>query len=173
MAESEPPEACAVGVFDQDELIAVGLIGPEGEPGAWRVRGMATAPQARGRGAGTAVLDALLRHARAHAATSVWASVRTPARRLYERAGFRADSEEYELPDIGPHVLMRLSLQSQMKLARRIVHPGRASSASTSHKHPARQRGRPAARGTNDDFDRGHERAGPALCALRRGVERH
>ena len=91
MVQSEPRNAFAVGAFDRDELIAVGLVGPEGEPGAWRVRGMATAPRARGRGAGTAVLEALLEHARAQGARSLWASVRTPARSLYERAGFRAD----------------------------------------------------------------------------------
>lgn len=110
MVQSEPRNAFAVGAFDRDELIAVGLVGPEGEPGAWRVRGMATAPRARGRGAGTAVLEALLEHARAQGARSLWASVRTPARSLYERAGFRADSDVYELPHIGPHVLMRLTV---------------------------------------------------------------
>lgn len=110
MVESEPPDAFAVGAFDDDELIAVGLVGPEGRPGAWRVRGMATAPEARGRGAGSAVLQALLDHARAGGANEVWASVRTPARTLYERAGFHADSDVYEVPHIGPHVLMRRRL---------------------------------------------------------------
>jgi ribosomal protein S18 acetylase RimI-like enzyme len=106
MAETEPADAFAVGAFEDDALIAVGLAGPEGDPGAWRVRGMAASPPARGRGAGTAVLDALLRHAREQRADRVWASVRTPARSLYERAGFAAVSEEFELPEIGPHVIM-------------------------------------------------------------------
>jgi GNAT superfamily N-acetyltransferase len=111
LAESEPPDAFAVGVFDQDELVGVGLIGPEGEPGAWRVRGMATAPSARGRGVGTAVLGALLDHARAHGARRVWASVRVPARSLYQRAGFVTTSEEFEPPHIGPHVIMDRQLR--------------------------------------------------------------
>ena len=110
MVESEPPEAFAAGAFEGEDLIAVGLIGPQGEPGAWRVRGMATAPAARGRGAGAAVLDALLAHAREQGASSVWASVRTPARTLYERAGFRQTSEVFEPPKIGPHVIMNLGL---------------------------------------------------------------
>lgn len=110
MAESEPADAFAVGAFEGEDLIGVGLVGPEGDPGAWRVRGMATAPEARGRGAGTAVLAALVDQARAHGAQSVWASVRTPARSLYERAGFFPDSDVYEVPRIGPHVLMRLTL---------------------------------------------------------------
>jgi GNAT superfamily N-acetyltransferase len=110
MAETEPPEAFAVGAFDGGELVAVGLIGPEGDPGAWRVRGMAALPGARGRGAGTAVLDALLAHARDHGAARVWASVRVPARALYKRAGFASVSDEYQPPEIGPHVLMSREL---------------------------------------------------------------
>jgi len=110
LSESEPPDAFAVGAFEDEQLVAVGLIGPEGDLGAWRVRGMATLPEARGRGAGTAVLGALLEHAREQGATQVWASVRVPARRLYERAGFVVSSEEFEPPHIGPHVIMRLEL---------------------------------------------------------------
>jgi GNAT superfamily N-acetyltransferase len=73
---------------------------------------MAALPEARGRGAGTAVLAALLSHARANGATRVWARVRTPARSLYERAGFDASSGEYELPYIGPHLTMSRELDA-------------------------------------------------------------
>ncbi len=107
----EPDGAFAAGVFDGEELISVGLIGPQGEPGAWRVRGMATAPRARGRGAGTAVLAALLDHAAAHGAVRVWCNVRVGARSLYERAGFRVISDEFGLPQIGPHVVMERRLE--------------------------------------------------------------
>lgn len=110
MSDSEPPDAFAVGAFEDDQLVAVGLIGPDGEPGAWRIRGMAAAPEARGRGAGSAVLDALLAHARARGASRVWANVRIPARTLYERAGLRAISDEFEEPKIGPHVVMSRAL---------------------------------------------------------------
>ncbi len=110
MADSEPTSAVAMGAFRDGSLISVGLVGPEGEPGEWRVRGMASAPEARGQGAGTAVLRALVAHAREQGGAQVWAQVRTPARTLYERAGFHVDSEEFEVPRIGPHVLMRLRL---------------------------------------------------------------
>lgn len=112
MTESEPTEAFAAGAFEGEELIAVGLVGPEGEPGQWRVRGMATVPRFRGRGAGTSVLEALVGRARRGGANEVWANVRLPARTLYERAGFRGDSEVFELPDIGPHLIMRLELDA-------------------------------------------------------------
>jgi ribosomal protein S18 acetylase RimI-like enzyme len=106
LASHEPADAFAVGVFDGRELIAVGFVAPGGEPDAWRVRGMATVPSARGRGAGKAVLDGLLAHAVAAGASRVWCNARTPARSLYERAGFHAVSEEFEIPGIGPHFLM-------------------------------------------------------------------
>jgi GNAT superfamily N-acetyltransferase len=106
LAEDEPADAYPVGVFDQGELISVGLVAPDGEGRAWRVRGMATARGARGGGAGSAVLDALVRHAFACGASRVWCNARTPARSLYERAAFVAVSEEFELPDIGPHFVM-------------------------------------------------------------------
>jgi ribosomal protein S18 acetylase RimI-like enzyme len=108
LAAHEPAGAIAIGAFDGDALVAVGLVGPEGGPGAWRVRGMATAPRARGLGAGTAILDALVSHALAHGATRIWCNARTPARSLYERAGFEVTSEEFDLPEIGPHVVMEL-----------------------------------------------------------------
>jgi hypothetical protein len=40
----------------------------------------------------------------------VWCNARTPARGFYERAGFAVEGEEFELPEIGPHVLMTLAL---------------------------------------------------------------
>jgi GNAT superfamily N-acetyltransferase len=106
LAADEAADAFAVGAFDGAELIAVGLIAPDGEPGGWRVRGMATAPHARGSGTGAAVLDALLRHAASRHASRVWCNARTPARSFYERAGFRVTSHEFELPQIGPHFVM-------------------------------------------------------------------
>lgn len=110
LAGDEPAGAVAFGAFEGSDLVAVGLVGPDGEPGDWRVRGMATAPRARGRGAGTAILHALVQHAIKHGATRVWCNARTPALRLYRRAGFVVASEEFEPPHIGPHYRMELPL---------------------------------------------------------------
>jgi len=106
LAEHEPAGAFAVGAFDGAQLVAVGFVAPDGEPGAWRIRGMATVAHVRGRGVGTAVLDALVRHALDNGATRIWCNARTPARSLYAQRGFRVVSDEFELPEIGPHVVM-------------------------------------------------------------------
>ncbi|MGN6870383.1 MAG: GNAT family N-acetyltransferase [Solirubrobacteraceae bacterium] len=108
LAGHEPAGAVAFGAFQGSELVAVGLVGRDGEPGDWRVRGMATAPRARGQGAGSAVLHALVQHAIAHGARRVWCNARTPALTLYQRAGFVVASDEFELPDIGPRYRMEL-----------------------------------------------------------------
>ncbi len=110
MAAGEADGAYAAGVFDGAKLIAVGLIAPSPERGGWRVRGMATAADARSRGAGGAVLQELLAHARARGASRVWCNARTPARRFYERAGFGVCSEVFEIAPIGPHVVMERAL---------------------------------------------------------------
>jgi GNAT superfamily N-acetyltransferase len=109
LASHEPDNAFAVGAFTCEQLIAVGFIAPDGEVGAWRVRAMATAPQARGRGAGTLVLEALLGHASTHGARRIWCNARHPARSFYERAGLRVVSEVFEIPGIGPHFVMELA----------------------------------------------------------------
>jgi GNAT superfamily N-acetyltransferase len=110
LAGDEPAGAVAFGAFEGPELIAGGLVGPDGEPGDWRVRGMATRPHARRQGAGSSILNALVQYAIAHGATRVWCNARTPALALYERAGFVVASEEFEPPHIGPHYRMELPL---------------------------------------------------------------
>jgi GNAT superfamily N-acetyltransferase len=111
LAAHEPQDAYAVGAFaEHGELVAVGFVGPDGTaPDSWRVRGMATRPDERGGGAGGAILTALLEHAGDRGAARVWCNARTAARSLYERAGFTVVSDEFELPQIGPHLVMELT----------------------------------------------------------------
>lgn len=113
-AGDDDPRAAHFAAFAGDaadaEPVGIATITPEGGPGAFRVRGMATDPdRGRGTGAGGALLMACLDHARACGATRVWCNARTPARGFYERYGFAAEGEEFELPDIGPHFLMSVA----------------------------------------------------------------
>ena len=110
MAAHEPLGAYAVGAFEDGTLISVGLIGREGGEHAWRVRGMATLERERGRGAGRAVLDALVAHALAQGAARVWCNARVGAVPFYARAGFSTISEEFDIPGIGPHFVMERRL---------------------------------------------------------------
>jgi GNAT superfamily N-acetyltransferase len=78
----------------------------EDDPLAWRLRGMATAPELRGRGFGAAVLVACLEHARSVGGSIVWCSARTGALAFYRRWGFVTCGDEFSLPEIGPHYFM-------------------------------------------------------------------
>jgi predicted GNAT family N-acyltransferase len=67
---------------------------------------MATVPAARGRGAGTMLLQMCIGHALAQQGEVVWCNARVPARGFYEHGGFSAVGDVFEIPGIGPHVLM-------------------------------------------------------------------
>ncbi len=70
---------------------------PEGALGlvAWRLRGMATAPQLRGRGIGSDVLVAGLAAAASAGAGLVWCNARTRALEFYRRHGFETVGSEF------------------------------------------------------------------------------
>jgi GNAT superfamily N-acetyltransferase len=100
-----------VGVYEDEELLATGNVRVDPapwDPGrpAWRLRGMATAPEHRGRGAGALVLAALMAHAREHGGGVLWCNARTPAQGFYERAGLVTRGEPWADPENGPHVVM-------------------------------------------------------------------
>jgi predicted GNAT family N-acyltransferase len=110
------PGAAHFAAYDAGALIGVASIAPEPHPhapapGDWRIRGMATEPATRGRGAGALLLDACLTHARAEGAARVWCNARSPVRGFYERAGFAVEGDEFTLPGIGPHLLMTLGVR--------------------------------------------------------------
>ncbi|MEU6850334.1 GNAT family N-acetyltransferase [Actinacidiphila alni] len=74
-----------------------------GAPPAYRFRGMASAPEARGQGFGAAALSAGLREAAARGAVLAWCNGRTSAAGFYEHFGFTAVGEEFVIEPIGPH----------------------------------------------------------------------
>ncbi len=111
-ASEEDPATVHVAALGQaEEVFAVGSVMAEPHPrepreGDWRVRGMATRPDVRGRGLGRLVLDALEAAAREGGAARLWCNARTPAVGFYERAGWRVEGEEFEIAGIGPHFVM-------------------------------------------------------------------
>lgn len=106
----EPADAHYVGVEVDGAIVAVGRIRPEGDDGAWRLNGMATAPAWRGHGHGGRVLRALIDHARIQGARAVWCTARADASGFYERAGLTVVGVAHDDPATGRHVLMRRAL---------------------------------------------------------------
>ena len=116
-----------VGTFIGDSLAAIASIYREprapSDPGraerapdhdvpgaAWRLRGMASAPEHRRRGAGAAALSACVRHVAAAGGTLLWCNARIGAVAFYERAGWTVLGEEFDIPGIGPHLVMEQRL---------------------------------------------------------------
>lgn len=74
--------------------------------GAWRLRGMATAPERRGIGVGRALVGAVFEHIAAGGGGMLWCNARLAAVGFYERAGMVTTGDIWEEPVIGPHIAM-------------------------------------------------------------------
>lgn len=115
----DEPGTWHFGAFRDGECVAIASLYTQARPGepppAFRIRGMATAPGARGRGAGTAVLWAALDHVASLGGGTVWCNARTPATGFYRRAGFEIVSPPFDIPGIGPHVVMHKIVPSSKR----------------------------------------------------------
>ncbi len=111
-----PTTVAYAAITADDRVIGVGRLNPEPPPFAsaraagWRLRAMATDPDMRGLGVGSAVLRAVIGHVADTGGGTLWCNARVAARTLYERAGLEAWGEVWEEPDIGPHLVMWMSV---------------------------------------------------------------
>jgi predicted GNAT family N-acyltransferase len=72
----------------------------------WRLRGMAVAPQWQRSGCGRALIEAALQALKERGAEQLWCNARLHAVPFYRALGFEVCSDEFEIPDVGPHVVM-------------------------------------------------------------------
>lgn len=77
----------------------------EGQVGrGFQLRGMAVAPEAQRRGVGCDLMSFGERHLRTERlADYLWCNARVSAIPFYERDGWTVVSEEFEIPEVGPH----------------------------------------------------------------------
>lgn len=102
------------GAFHDNHLVTVASVFVERETRfrqfsqsqQFRLRGMATNPSFRGNGFGRAVLRQCLDRAWSMGGELFWCNARTTASCYYERMGFLAIPDVFELPGIGPHRVM-------------------------------------------------------------------
>lgn len=114
-ATDHDDDALHLGVRGEDGgLIAVASSYAEALPErattARRIRGMATLAEHRGQGLGVCLVEAVLADARERGAELVWCNARTTAAGFYAGVGFEQYGDEFDLPPIGPHVVMVRSL---------------------------------------------------------------
>ena len=99
-----------LGAFSEDHLVGIASLYREdragGRAGGWRLRGMATDAGVRGSGFGAALLAGCLEYVAGAGGSELWCNARMVAVGFYRRAGFEVVSEEFDVPGIGPHVVM-------------------------------------------------------------------
>lgn len=123
----DDPQTAHAAILDADgEAVAAASIYRESRPNdapggapvgadhvaetAWRMRGVATAASQRRTGAGTAVLAALDEYVREQGGTLLWCNARIEAVAFYESLGWHVLGDEFEIPTVGPHLVMERQL---------------------------------------------------------------
>lgn len=107
----DDPQSFHLGAFDGAELISVASFLFDSHPDfddsrQFRIRGMATLADYRGRGIGMKLLDSGLKRIKGEGVEFVWCNARETAFQFYEKAGFAYFGEMFEPPGIGPHKVM-------------------------------------------------------------------
>lgn len=122
-----PPSACRfetdrlsttfhMGYFLADDtlvsVLSCQLESLEGYEGVgYRLRGMATDTDSRGKGYGSRLLQHTIVYLSAEIqADYLWCNARRAAYGFYRNLGFQILSDEFEIPGIGPHRVMSLGL---------------------------------------------------------------
>ncbi len=93
----------AVMTMMVDDTPAAGSLTPAP---AWRIRGMASHPEARGMGCGKALVVEGCARVWGERKDPVWCNARRVAYGFYEKLGFRFEGGEFEIEGIGPHMVM-------------------------------------------------------------------
>ncbi len=96
-----------LGAFDDSgELLGIATLYHDVES-TWRLRGMGVLPDNQGGGIGTRLVDASIDELRALGATQVWCNARLAVTGFYQRMGWKIEGEEFEIPGVGGHFVMR------------------------------------------------------------------
>lgn len=109
-----------LGAFRSFEALPtehVGIVTLSSEPmpgasveGDWRLRGMAVAASAQGMGVGRMIVERALLEASDRGVKRIWCKARVSAMGFYEKLGFAAAGDVFEIAGIGPHYVMWIDL---------------------------------------------------------------
>lgn len=107
------------GAFtDEGQLVSIATVLRAPKPGnqrpAWQIRGMATSPSVRGDGYGTAVVQSIVTYVQEREPEGViWCNAREGAVQFYRGLKFRTEGAKFEIPGVGPHIVMVRKLGGQ------------------------------------------------------------
>jgi GNAT superfamily N-acetyltransferase len=107
-----------LGAFIDGKLVSVASFYFENQPQfekehphQYRLRGMATLPEFQGQGLSSALLKTAFPLIKQNQCTLLWCNARQPAEGFYQKVGFRAHGDIFDLPLIGPHRLMSIEIR--------------------------------------------------------------
>lgn len=118
--EDESPRSVHFSAHDGDGdvvgVVSLMMQSPPWRPEleAWRLRGMATAPEWRDRGVGRALVGAVFDHIAGEGGGLLWCNARLAAVGFYERAGMVTTGDVWEEPVIGPHIAMFVEVRPRL-----------------------------------------------------------
>ena len=102
-----------LGGFVDHTLVAVATVCQEPMPGersttSWRLRGMATLPEYRGRGLGKQLAQRSIGYAAEQGGTLVWCTSRIATVHFYRTLGFIECSDTFSLPQFSDALYIRM-----------------------------------------------------------------
>lgn len=109
------PESYHVGAVLEDKIVGIASVyrksqEDENRKDSWQLRGMAVENDLRGKNVGKLLLSNCIEYIKSHGDSHLWCNARVKAAGFYQSMGFRITSEEFEIPDIGPHYIMEIDL---------------------------------------------------------------
>lgn len=107
----ENEQSFHLGAFIDSQLVSVASFYFEkhkdlAEEYQYRLRGMATLAEHQGKGLSSALLKTAFPIIKQNFCQLLWCNARTTAQGFYQKVGFEKIGEEFDIKDVGPHVLM-------------------------------------------------------------------
>jgi GNAT superfamily N-acetyltransferase len=109
----DAPDTLHAGAFVDGLIAGVATVCRDSMPGGsitgeWRLRGMATLEEHRGRGFGRCLAERCAAHATYHRGFLIWCSARMVAVPFYLSLGFKTHGEKFHLPEYSSEVYIRM-----------------------------------------------------------------
>ncbi|HEY3988268.1 MAG TPA: GNAT family N-acetyltransferase [Acidobacteriaceae bacterium] len=109
----DAPDTLHLGILLDNVLAVVATLCREPIPGetittSWRLRGMATLPEYRGRGFATQLAEDCISYAVEQGGTLVWCTSRIATVPFYRRLGFIESSDAFPLPQYSDALYIRM-----------------------------------------------------------------
>lgn len=114
----EEEQTFHLGAFDDGKLSSIASfylennsVFQEKHEYQFRLRGMATLDHYRGQGFSSQLLKTAFPLIKNNHINLLWCNARTSAKGFYEKVGFVATGDIFEIEDVGPHILMSIEIK--------------------------------------------------------------